>query len=167
MQKILITLAALAVAGSASAVLNLTISQPINEFFTLNQGGTASVYGTVTGVGVDVSNYSFLPGTGFSFTPSSSFLNYIAMTTNADFGTSTATGLVAGTGGGLLGTITAGFTQGSFNNVLGVIDPTVITSNGVGEFDGENLTVQVTPEPASFAALGVGALALIRRRRKA
>ena len=154
MKRTLLSLAvASAFATQAPAVLNLTITNPINEFLTLAPGASAPVYGTITGVVSDVSAVSFLPGSGYSFAVANNGTSgtlgyYVSQNTTADFT-------------GLLGTVTAGSVPGTYTNVIGVTD------SAANEFDGENLTVQVAPEPASFAALGVGAIGLIRRRRKA
>jgi MYXO-CTERM domain-containing protein len=72
-------------------------------------------------------------------------------------GTQVASSFAAATGGqtlsisGLVGVTQIAVTPGDFGDWVGV--------------DNINYTVSTVPEPASFAVLGLGALALIRRRR--
>ena len=154
MKRILISLAALgAFAVQASAVLDLSFTTPPDKTFTLAIGQTGSLLGTITGVTQDLGSFSFAPQTGFSFTIDSGFQAYLTAN-NPTTGYS-----------GALGTITALGPVGTYNTVGTVA--TTVNPTAPGNFDGENLTVNVTPEPASLAALGVGAVALLRRRRKA
>lgn len=66
---------------------------------------------------------------------------------------------------------TGWYLTGGANNALGQATPTAVrffASGGAGDMMGyDNVTVTPVPEPASMAILGMGALALIRRRRKA
>lgn len=61
----------------------------------------------------------------------------------------------------------------TFNNAFGVIDidlnnyRTTGTQTGGAFFDDYSVTATTVPEPATIAGLGIAALALIRRRRKA
>lgn len=64
-------------------------------------------------------------------------------------GSATATGF---------GTGFAGLTGGNFSVVTNDLTSYVVSIQG---------TIEAVPEPASFAALGVGAVALLRRRKKA
>jgi len=48
---------------------------------------------------------------------------------------------------------------------MGYVMPTTLTTSNRGRF-GPNMTLAAVPEPASFAVLGLGAAALLRRRRQ-
>ena len=154
MKKIALSLAALgAFAVQAAAVLDLRFTHPADSPVTLAPGASGLLSGTITGVTQDLNSFSFAPLTGFSFAIDSGFQAYLTAS-------NPTTGYT-----GAIGTITALTTPGTYFSV-----GTVATSAGSttpGSFDGENLQVNVTPEPASLAALGVGAVALLRRRRKA
>ena len=62
--------------------------------------------------------------------------------------------------------------DGISGKLLGIMDPNtdfgnlmLVSQNDINAFDAIGWNVRPVPEPASFVALGVGALALLRRRR--
>ena len=147
MKRHLFTLAIVgALAAHASAVLDLAFTVPANKTLILAPNASGTLSGTITGVTQDLTTFAFSPLTGFTFTPSAALTTYLGLNTLADFND-------------VIGTITAGATPGTY--------ATVGTVSSANTSDGENFLVQVVPEPSAFAALGLGAVALLRRRRKA
>ncbi len=85
--------------------------------------------------------------------------------------TPASTGIFAYAGGSMVASIFATSTTGgqtlSLTGLTGVTQ-IAVTPGDFGDWvgvDNINYTVSTVPEPASFAVLGLGALALIRRRR--
>lgn len=147
MKKILLTLAiTAAIAGQASAVLNFDLTPPGDAGRITTSGG--NLFGTITGAQAKV-NFTGTTG-NVVFAPSVGLTAYLLASTNA--------------------------TPGDFNGLLGTFTsttPTVVTygsisfGDGVTLNDSENFQLNPVPEPSAFAALGLGAVALVRRRRKA
>ncbi len=112
------------------------------------------------------------PGTAWQSLPLN---HWFHQTVTWDFGTNliTDTTLTDITAGGATNDFkpTGWYLAGGANNAGGLATPTDVrffTSGSAGDIMGyDNASVGPVPEPASFAALGLGAIMLIRRRRKA
>lgn len=114
------------------------------------------------------------PGTAFQ---SLSLNHWYHMSVSWDFDTNQilSTSIRDITAGGTTTTIDVSangwYLSGGANNVLGQAAPTGIrlfASGSAGDLMGyDNVNVAPVPEPASMTVLGIGALALLRKRRKA
>ncbi len=153
MRKLLSSVIVLVAAGSASAVLNFNLTTNSGTFTTA--GGTLTLVGTVTGLTADVTvaNSSFTAASPLTITPDPAFLAYLNMNTLADYSGNIATV-----------TVPAGTPVGFYD---GQTDQVVVGSAVDNDNELFAVTVTPVPEPASMVALGVGAVALVRRRRKA
>ena len=152
MSKILVTLAAFAAAASASAVLDLQFTAPADKTLVLAPGASGVISGSVTGVIGDVSSTGLLTNlspANFTVAFTSEFQDYLDANTSADYSGSILNVTALNTA-----------TPGMYFGAAAVTD-------GGPLADREIFAVQVTPEPSAFAALGLGAAALLRRRRKA
>jgi hypothetical protein len=169
MKRHLLTLAfAGALAAHASAILNFNLT--INELSTTP--GTNVVFsGTVTGVSGDLtlaassvgSAFKSTGGTGLSGAFTTDFQNYLNQTTTANYsGTIFEAFVPAGTAAGTYDT-NAALTNGA----QVVVGGTNLNGDTVQDNEFYAVDVQAVPEPATMAGLGLGALALLRRRKRA
>ena len=152
MTKILITLSAFAVAASASAVLDLQFTIPADKTLVLAPGESGVISGVVTGVTGDVASLASLTNlspANIDFSLTSEFQAYLDSNTDADYS------------GSILNVSTlATATPGIYYGGATISDDSPLA-------DREVFAVQVTPEPGTFVALGLGAAALLRRRKRA
>jgi hypothetical protein len=169
MKKVLISLGACAIASVSLASVNLNLD---HEYWTVNQGGSVTIYGTITLTpGWDVTGWSLEnPSNGTDYLPANidaGFNAYFASVTNADYSGAlfTVDAPVAATLG-LYDYNTFGG-GGSDRSEFGVYATRLADNAHAADFENYGVTVQAVPEPASFAALGVGAVALLKRRKRA
>lgn len=143
-----------ALATVAPAALNFNLTS--NSGSVPATGGTVTLLGSLDDLTADVSlsDVTFTTPAGMTLALDPLFLAYLADNTTASYGV------------GNIATVTVdpGVAPGFYAGQIAVADSTL-----PGFVDAEAYVVQVqaVPEPASFAALGVGALGLLRRRRRA
>jgi hypothetical protein len=158
--------------------VSLQPSATANYFQTIYQWGNN--VSTASAFNANIGHFASTGGTIVFDSPGAAWTNltlnhWYHQTVSWDF----ASGLITDT---TLRDITAGgstndfqptgwYLSGGANNSLGLAAPTDVrffASGGAGDIMGyDNLNVAPVPEPATMAVLGIGALALIRRRRKA
>ncbi len=169
MKRHLLTLAfAGALAAHASAILNFNLT--VNELSTT--AGTNVVFsGTVTGVTGDLtlaassvgSAFKSTGGTGISGNFTTDFLNYLNQNTTANYSGTIFEAIVpSGLAAGTYDT-NAALTNGA----QVVVGGTNQHGDSVQDNEFYAVDVQAVPEPASMAALGLGAFGLLRRRKRA
>jgi hypothetical protein len=169
MKRVLFSLGAFAFASLSLASVNLNID---HEILTVSPGGTVTVYGTVTVTpGWDASRWAIEdPSNGstrLDVEMDLGFELYVVSHTNANYS-------------GPLFTVTARANQtpglydfgdflktGSDRSEFGVIATRLSDNAQAADYENYGIFVGTVPEPTSFAALGLGALALLRRRRRA
>lgn len=169
MKKVLFSLGACAFASFSLASVNLNLDQ---EYWTVNQGGSVTITGTITLTpGWDVNGYGLeFPSNGTDFLPSDvdpAFLAYMSSNTNAGYSGPlfTVSAGVAATLG--LYDFNTGLLTGSDRSEFGVYALRASDNAQAADYENYGVTVEAVPEPASIAALGVGVVALLRRRRRA
>ena len=166
MNKLLFSLGACAFATSSFASVNLNLD---HEYWTVNQGGSVTISGTITLTpGWDVTTWWIeFPGNGTDYLPSvidPTFDAYFNSVTNADY-----TGPLFTVSAGAAATLglydyNTAYPTGSDRSEFGVGATRSADNAQAADFENYGVTVQAVPEPASFAALGVGVVALLRRR---
>lgn len=167
MKRILVPLAILGAAASANAVLNLninvqyqTVAPPSSGTLTVVFSGTVDVLLPTFDVNSAALEFPFRNSTDFlGGSIDSGFATYIAATSpGVDYS-------------GILFTISVPSTTPLGNYIFdasgGLAEFLVSATNGVTSgTDNEFFGVNVVPEPATMAALGIGVVALLRRRKK-
>jgi len=155
-------------------------SATADYFQTIYQWGSNTA--TASGFGANIGHWTSAGGAGGAGivfdSPGTAWTNLVLnhwyhQTVTWDFGSGliTDTTLQDITAGGSLNDFqpTGWYLSGGAANILGQPLPTAVrffASGGAGDLMGyDNLNVAPVPEPASLAALGIGALALIRRRK--
>lgn len=176
MKRHLVTLAiAGALAAQSSALINLNLNP--QTYTTTSAGGVVTILGSVTKSASDslsavVATAAF-SGANSLPTPvfTADFLAYIAANTG-NFGT-LATPLAiatitvpAGQTAGLYDAATAAGTPGASITLTGFNNASTPAA-AISDSEFYSVQVDAVPEPASFAALGLGVAALLRRRRRA
>jgi hypothetical protein len=167
MKKLLLSFGACAFASAAFASLNVNLDQ---EYWSGLQGTSVTVFGTITltpGWDVDLINLEF-PSNGTD-TLSGAFhpdlLAYLALTTSSGYaGPLFTIDIPLGATPGLYDASTF-FPTGSDRSEFGARATRASDSATGMDYENYGIEVEAVPEPASLAALGVGALALLRRRR--
>jgi hypothetical protein len=169
MKRHLFTLALVgALAAHASAILNFNL--PINQLTTT--AGTNVIFsGTVTGVTGDLTlaassvgpAFKATGGTGLLGAFTSSFQNYLNLNTTTNYAGTIFEVFVPGTTSAGLYDTNAALTNGS----QVVVGGTNSNNDTVQDNEFYAVNVQAVPEPTTMAALGLGAVALLRRRKRA
>ena len=161
MKRLLLSLGFVsAFAGSASAVLNLNLSNPVMSVPFSASAQTVTIFGSVTGVTSDVTSatLSAPAGSGITIAADPAFSTYVnASGANTNYGSVGSPLAIA------VLSIPAGLAIGVYDGPNAFV--TVNDARGLA--DNEYYEVDVVPEPASFAALAIGAVALVRRRKSA
>lgn len=130
------------------------------DYFMFNKNANNNVNGSALFAGAiigRVPNWQTYPGAN------SGGFNTAANAYNAAFTGGVYDKIYTGPGGRLTGTEQTSYTFASTTTIYGVIpDSGVFDNNG-----GLSIVIETVPEPATMTLLGLGALALIRKKRKA
>ena len=142
-----------ALVATAPAALNFNLT--VNSGVVPSTGGTVTLIGSLSNLTADValSDVSFSTPTGMTLALDPAFLTYLASNTTDSYGV------------GNIATVTVapGLAAGTYASQIAVADASL-----PGFTDAEAYVVQVrpVPEPASLAVMSIGALGLVRLRRR-
>jgi hypothetical protein len=168
MKKVLFSLGACALASSCLASVNLNLD---HEYWDGVAGSSVTIYGTIdltpgwdaTTAIVESASNGVDGLTTITFHPD--LIAYLGLTTSASYsgGLFTVDIPVGATPGlydfdNLAGT-------GSDRSEFGIVAKRLSDNAQAADFENYGINVRAVPEPTSLAALGVGVLALRRRRR--
>ena len=171
MKRHLITLAAFgALAAHSSAILNLNLAP---QTYTVSQaGGTVSILGTVSRASTDAitgatATQAFSGANALAQPVFTGAFNTFLGSSDLSFNGVVATITVpAGQAAGIYDSANATGTPGASFTLNGT-DTRTTPNATISDAEFYSVEVQAVPEPSAFAALGLGGLALLRRRRKA
>ncbi|RYG21238.1 PEP-CTERM sorting domain-containing protein [bacterium] len=170
MKKLVLAFGACALTSLSFASVNVNLDQ---EYWTVNPGGSVTITGTVTLTpGWDVTNWTVeFPSNGSVFLPTFidvDFDNYSFGVTNANYsGPLFTVSPDAAAALGLYDQSTAFSGSLSTRAEFGVTATRLSDGATADDYENYGVEVQAVPEPASLAALGLGAAAFLRRRKRA